>query len=81
MSYGFQMVSLPPMAFIIMFGNLVINRLSLTGTFPIIKNYANRENCDSKMSFYYYPPSYRTSSCVRTIDTVICLHTWCSLAM
>ena len=27
------------------------------------------------------PPSSRISSCVRTVDTVMCLHTWCSPAM
>ena len=30
---------------------------------------------------FYYRPSFGISSCVRTIDTVMCLHTWRSSAM
>ena len=25
---------------------------------------------------FYYPPSSGISSCVRTVDTMMCLHTW-----
>ena len=37
-----------------------------------------QSNLISKLRFfnYYYPPSTRIYFCVRTIDTVMCLHTW-----
>ena len=31
---------------------------------------------EKPVSFFYYPPSSGISLCVRTIDTVMCLHTW-----
>ena len=30
---------------------------------------------------YFFPPFYEISFCVRTADTVMCLHTWCSPAV
>ena len=35
----------------------------------------------SYISMFFYPPSSRISSCVRTVDRVMCLHSWHSPAV